>query len=215
MSYFANSNDKKTGAEISKISNVKRYREGQEWYPFTFKAIGHKEPSAETSNTDRPITGLSFVDDDEEAVIEVEDDDETKKSINGLKVDIESIKVMVNKLAKDKKEKGDAGLKLLEDKMKEIKATVNKLAEDKREKVDATLKIIEDKTKDIDINLEGKVNDIKEILNPIISTLGFAKDCIEAFGGDKKLLEELKNYRRNAMLEAMVEKLNLLENFQQ
>ena len=71
MSYFANSNDKKPGAETNAMSNVKRYREGQLLYPFYFKAIGHKEPSAEASNTDRPITGISFVDEDEEAVIEV------------------------------------------------------------------------------------------------------------------------------------------------
>ena len=75
MSYFANSNDKKPGAEINTISNVKRYREGQEWYPFSYKVIGHKEPSAAACSTDRPITGQSFVDNDEEAMIEIEDDD--------------------------------------------------------------------------------------------------------------------------------------------
>ena len=116
--------------------------------------------------------------------------------------------------------KGDVVQKILEDKMKEINVTVNRLAEDKREKVDAALKILADKTKDIDNikaivtklvadkkeekkglnNLEGKVNDIKEILNLVIPTLGFTKECIEAFGGDEKILEGLKTYRRNAML---------------
>merc|ERR1712002_393205 len=92
ISYFANSNDKKLGAEINTISNVKRYRQGQEWYPFSYKAIGHKEPSAAASNMYRPITGQSFVDDDEEAKIGIEDDSEIEKTINSLKVDIDSIK---------------------------------------------------------------------------------------------------------------------------
>ena len=59
---------------------MKRYREGQEWYPFSYKAIGHKEPSAAASSTDRPITGQSFVDDDVEARVEIEDDGEMEKN---------------------------------------------------------------------------------------------------------------------------------------
>ena len=104
----------------------------------------------------------------------------------------------MTKLADDKEDKRDTVQKILEDKMKKINQTVNKLAEDKKEKVDAALKILTDKTKDIDNikatiaklvaekkekkvginNLEEKVNDIKEILNPVIPTLGFAKECI-------------------------------------
>merc|ERR1712002_1356206 len=105
ISYFANSNDKKLGAEINTISYVKRYREGQEWYPFSYKSIGHKEPSAAASSTDRPITGQSFVDDDVEARVEIEGDGETEQTINNLKADIESIKSIVNKIAKDNEDK--------------------------------------------------------------------------------------------------------------
>merc|ERR1712002_897700 len=113
ISYFANSNDKKLGAEINTISNVKRYREGQEWYPFSYKAICHNEPSAAASSTDRPITGQSFIDDDEEARIEIEDDGEMEKAINSLKVDIESIKSTVTRLAEDKEEIGDLVQKII------------------------------------------------------------------------------------------------------
>merc|ERR1712240_979778 len=64
IAYFANSSDRKLGAETSVMTHVKRYREGQQLYLFVFKAITHKEPTAEASNTDRPLTGIHFVDED-------------------------------------------------------------------------------------------------------------------------------------------------------
>ena len=72
----------------------------------------------------------------------------------------------MNKLAEDKKEKRDVGLKILEDKMKDIKnikATVNKIVADNERKEDGLKR------------LEDKVSDIKEILNQTIPTLDFAK----------------------------------------
>ena len=55
------------------------------------------------------------------------------------------------------------------------------------------------------------MNEIKEILNPLIPTLGFAKECIEAIGGDKKILDGLKAYRNHEMLKTMVRKIRSLE----
>merc|ERR1712240_562462 len=115
--------------------------------------------------------------------------------------------------------------------MKEINQTVNVLAEDKKEKVDAALKILTEKTKDINNisttvsklvaekkeeerginNLERKVNEIKELLNPLIPTLGFAKECIEIVGGDKKILDGLRAYRNHEMLKEMVMRMRSLE----
>ena len=136
ISYFANSNDKKQGAEIKSIVNVKKYREGQDWYPFAYKAVSHKEPSAAASSTDRPITGQSFVDEDAEANVEIEEEGETEQSIKNLKADIENIKLTVNKIAEDKEDKSEALDKIIEDKFKEINNTFNGTIDDKKEKVE-------------------------------------------------------------------------------
>merc|ERR1712082_153805 len=125
ISYFANSNDKKQGSEIKSIANVKRYREGLDWYPFAYKAVSHKEPSAAASSTDRPITGQSFVDDDAEANVEIEEEGEIELTIKNLKTDIENIKITVNKIAEDKEDKSAALQKIIEDKFKEINNTLN------------------------------------------------------------------------------------------
>merc|ERR1712240_398947 len=144
---------------------------------------------------------------------------------------IESIKSTVNKIAEDNEDKSDALHKIIDDKVKEISKTFNVLAEDKKEKVDAALKILTEKTKDINNirttvsklaeekkeekeginNLERKVNEIKELLNPLIPTLGFAKECIEIAGGDKKLLDNLKAFRNQEMLLNMAERFRILE----
>ena len=53
-------------------------------YPFAFKSTTYKEPSAEASNTDRAVTRIAFVDEDEEAVVELLEDNETKKNKNKI-----------------------------------------------------------------------------------------------------------------------------------
>merc|ERR1712240_969581 len=144
---------------------------------------------------------------------------------------IESIKSTVNKIAEDNEDKSDALHKIIDDKVKEISKTFNGIADDKKEKVEAALKILKEKTKDINNirttvsklaeekkeekeginNLERKVKEIKELLNPLIPTLGFATECIEIAGGDKKLLDNLKAFRNQEMLRDMVERFRILE----
>ena len=60
-------------------------------------------------------------------------------------------------------------------------------------------------------NLEGKVSEIKELLNPFIPTLGFIKECIEVVGGSNKLLDDLKAYRRDEALGNLMEQLRTLD----
>lgn len=212
ISYFANSNDKKQGAEIKSIVNVKKYREGQNWYPFSYKAVSHKEPSAGASSTDRPMTGQNFVDEDEEATVEIEEDGETEQTIKNLKSDIENIKQIVNKIAEDKEDKSEALNKVIEDKFKQFNNTFNGVMKDNKEKVEATLKAFKEKTKELNNiktmmtklseertedrdginNLKSKMSEIKDLLDP----LGFAKQVIEISGGSDKILEDIRASRR-------------------
>ena len=134
-------------------------------------------------------------------------------------------------IAEDKEDKSEALHKIIEDKFKEINNTFNGTMEDKKEKVEAALKVFKEETKDINNirtivtkiseerkeekeginNLEDKVSEIKELLNPLIPTLGFAKECIEVAGGDKKLLDDLRAYKREEMLLNMAERIRTLE----
>merc|ERR1711989_86742 len=169
----------------------------------------------------------SFVYEDAEANVEIEEEGETEQTIKNLKADIENIKLTVNKIAEDKEDKSEALHKIIEDKFKEISNTLNGTMEDKKEKVEAALKVFKEKTKDLNNiktmvtkiseerreekeginNLEGKVSEIKELLNPLIPTLGFAKECIEVVGGSNKLLDYLRAFRREEMLANMVDRL--------
>ena len=74
------------GADSNVMKHVKRYREGQQPYPFTFKGTASKEPSADATNTDHILTGMTQVDEDEEAVVELVEDTETETAIKSLKV---------------------------------------------------------------------------------------------------------------------------------
>ena len=102
----------------------------------------------------------------------------------------------------DKKEKVEAALKVFKEKTKDlnnIKTMVTKISEERREEKEGIN------------NLEDKVSEIKELLNPLIPTLGFAKECIEVAGGSNKLLDDLRAYKREEMLANMVARLGTME----
>merc|ERR1711867_253821 len=124
------------------------------------KAVSHKEPSAAASSTDRPMTGQSFVDDDGEANVEIEEEGEIEQTIKNLKTDIENIKITVNKIAEDKEDKSVALHKIIEDKFKEISNTFNVTMGDKKDKGEA-LKVLKDKTADLD-NIKTMLTKISE-----------------------------------------------------
>ena len=101
-----------------------------------------------------------------------------------------------------KKKKVETALKILKEKAKyinNIRTTVTKIAEERKEENEGIN------------NLEDKVSEIKELLNPLIPTLGFAKECIEVAGGDKKLLDDLRAFKREEMLLNMAERIRTLE----
>ena len=103
--YLADGGDRTVGADSNVMKHVKRYREGQQAYPFAFKGTSSKEPSTDATNTGRILTGMAQIDEDEEAVVELEEDTETETAIKGLKGDIDCIKETVDKIVKDGKNK--------------------------------------------------------------------------------------------------------------
>ena len=56
--FLADGGDRTVGADSNVMKHVKRYREGQQPYPFPFKGTASKEPSADATNTDRILTGM-------------------------------------------------------------------------------------------------------------------------------------------------------------
>ena len=106
------------------MKHVKRYREGQQPYPFAFKGTASKEPSADATNTDRIVTGIPQIDEDEEAVVELVEDTETEMAIKSLKGDIDSIKETVDKIVKDGERKA-IGLNNLEESIHKIGMVLN------------------------------------------------------------------------------------------
>ena len=66
--------------------------------PLHLQGIISKEPSADATSTDRIITGIPDIDEDEEAAVEYVEETETESAIKGLKGDIDSIKVTVDKI---------------------------------------------------------------------------------------------------------------------
>ena len=111
--YLADGGDRTGGADSNVMKHVKRYREGQQAYPFAFKGTASKEPSNDATNTGRILTGMAQIDEDEEAVVELEEDTETETAIKGLKGDIKDIKETVDKIVKDGENKA-IGLNKLE-----------------------------------------------------------------------------------------------------
>ena len=93
------------GTDSNVLKHVKKFWEGLQPYPFAFKGIISKEPSADATNTDRIITGIPDIDDDEEAAIEYVEDTETESAIKSLKGDNDSIKTTVDKIVHDGEKK--------------------------------------------------------------------------------------------------------------